>query len=159
MAASKKPSQTRPVALEKAVEEIASNLQRLTTRLIGDEMMQAKGLVQEVDDLRRKAEDGFAASAEAQRHTTAALEKLTARMEGFEQFKLAQEAANKKFEDTAEQIDKAKNIAFGSCKALSIAATVLITCSGGIGWLAGKYFQDQQPAAAHAPASVPAKTP
>lgn len=153
MSASKNsPRKTRPVALEQAVEEIASNLTRLTTRLIGDEAMQTKGLVQEVNDLRQKTEDGFTASAETQRQTTSALEKLAARMEGFEQFRIAQEAANKKFDCVSTEIEKAKNIAFGSWKTISIAAAVIAFSSGGIGWVASKYFQDQQPAAATAPA-------
>jgi len=146
MATSKSPRKTRPVALEQAVEEIASNLNRLTTRLIGDEAMQAKGLVQEVNDLRQKTEDGFAASAETQRQTTAALEKLTARMEGFEQFRIAQEAANKKFDEVAVGIEKAKNIVFGSWKTLALIGTLLASCSGLIGWVASKYFHDQQTA-------------
>ena len=153
MAASKNsPRKTHPVSLEQAVEEIASNLTRLTTRLIGDEAMQAKGLVQEVNDLRQKTEDGFTASAETQRQTTAALEKLTARMEGFEQFRIAQEVANKKFEECAVGIEKAKNIAFGSWKTLALIGTLLASCSGLIGWVASKYFQDQQQAVVQAPA-------
>lgn len=147
MAASKNsPRKTRQVSLENAVEEIASNLTRLTTRLIGDETMQAKGLVQEVNDLRQKTEDGFATAAETQRQTTAALEKLTARMEGFEQFRSAQEAANKKFDEVAVGIEKAKNIAFGSWKTLALIGTLLASCSGLIGWAASKYFHDQQTA-------------
>ena len=152
MATSKSPRKTRPVALEQAVEEIASNLNRLTTRLIGDEAMQAKGLVQEVNDLRQKTEDGFTASAEAQRMTAETLGKIQARMEGFEQFRVAQEAANKKFDEVAVGIEKAKNIAFGSWKTLALIGTLLASCSGLIGWAASKYFHDQQTAVVQAPA-------
>ena len=138
MASSKKPAQPRstvPPHIEKSLSDIAENLARLTKRLVGDDELQTKGLINEVQDNAREAEKRFGEQDRINREVAETLGRLNSRMEGYEAFRSAQEAANKKFEDTSDRVDKTATLAIGGWKLIGIMATIVTTCSGGVAWI------------------------
>lgn len=144
MASSKKPAQPRatvPPHIEKAIADIAENLSRLTTRLVGDDELQTRGLIQEVRDNARESEKRFTEQERINREVAETLGKLNSRMEGYEAFRTAQEAANKRFEETTEKVDKTATLALGGWKLIGIMATIVTTCSGGVAWIISTFGQ------------------
>ena len=123
------------VNLEQAVAQIAENLAKLTHRLVGDEELQTKGLIHEVQENAALTRANQLEQDKVNRDVSEALAKLNGRMEGFDAFRAAQEAANKRYEETSEKVSTASNMALGGWKLIGVMVTVVTTCSGGVAWI------------------------
>lgn len=135
MARARKPIES---SLEIAVREIGENLAKLTTRLVGDEKMQTKGLIHEVAETRSDSERQFASILADQKATTEALRILVAEMRAVQEFKDRQLAINKEVEEFRVAIEKDRNVIQGSWKTLSILVAGATSFGGAAVWIATK---------------------
>lgn len=122
-------------SLEVAVREIAENLAKLTTRLVGDEALQTKGLIHEFAECRSLCQQRADASAKTQSDLGEAIRLLVARMEAVEAFKQKQEAVNQEVSAFIKDIESKENKFLGGWKTITMLVTAIAPLSGLIGWL------------------------
>ena len=136
MSCKKSPTET---SLEIAVREIGENLAKLTSRLVGDDKLQTKGLIHEFAECKSNCALRHDAFQRDSNSSGEALRLLVARMQAVEEFKSRQEAINKEVEAFKSKIEEAGHMVSGGWKTISTIVAIITPVAGIIGWAIAKY--------------------